>query len=167
MSTDLPREEEIPWKDPSPHMSKGLFESVEFWLRRRRDDKVTASHRSGCTWRAGTDGSLSCRVGLEFPPQLWGGFGNSYSAYSYSAAQANQGHANDKSQPEQILKWILKEDLNPESTDLKVRRSQVWIPDLPLTDLDLEHIFKSLWASVFSLVNGDNKAYVLGMWWGS
>lgn len=28
--TAVPREEEIPGKDPLQHMSKGLFESVEF-----------------------------------------------------------------------------------------------------------------------------------------
>lgn len=44
--------------------------------------------------------------------------------------------------------------------------SQFWNPDLPLTGLDFEHIFKSLWVSVFSFINGENNTYISGMLWG-
>lgn len=48
--------------------------------------------------------------------------------------------------------WIGQRELNVESTDHRALQSHVWVPDLPLTDLDFEHIFNSLWVSVFSFV---------------
>lgn len=169
MNAPVLKESGLPWKH------YGICQRP-IWVSRalrqkRRDNEVTVSHQSDCWWRAGS-WCWECvwDSGWAWSAQSWGrslSFGGNVRNSTVKKRWQARHHLVDRPLKVRLMtsysqigfrysNWIGQRELNVESMDHRALQSHVWEPDLPLTDLDFEHIFKSLWVSVFSFVNEDN-----------